>query len=79
MLRLSEKRGGGGEFKTCNSHVTAYISVLNFLQVCVKSITYFKIVIALYMAVVFLKHCHSVDSFDSISVDTDPNDPIQSA
>ena len=36
----------GGKFKWCNSHVTAYISVLKFLQVSVKSITNFKIVIA---------------------------------
>ena len=70
----SEKRE---EFKRCNSHVTANISVLKFLQVSVKSITYiFKIVIALYMTV--FRHCHSVDSIDSISVDTDPTDPIRS-
>ena len=31
-----------------------YISVLKFLQVIVKSITYFKIVIALYMTILFL-------------------------
>ena len=48
------KSGGGGEFKRCNSHVTAYISVLKFLQVSVKSITHFKIAIALYMPVLFL-------------------------
>ena len=34
--------------------MTAYISVLEFLQVNVKSITHFKIVIALYMQVLFL-------------------------
>ena len=34
--------------------MTAYISVLKFLQVSVKSITHFKIVIALYMSVLFL-------------------------
>ena len=32
----------------------AYISALKFLQVSVKSITHFKIVIALYMPVLFL-------------------------
>ena len=55
--------------------MTAYISVLKFLQVRVKSITHFKIVIALYMPVSFFKLCHSVDSIDSISVDTDTADP----
>ena len=69
----SEKRE---EFKRCNSHVTAYISELKILQVSVESNTHFKIVIALYMTV--FKHCHSVDSIDSISVDTDPTDPIRS-
>ena len=54
----------------------AYISVLKFLQVCVKSIIHFKIVIALYVPVLFFKHCHSVESTDSISVDTDPTSPI---
>ena len=44
----------GGKFKRCNSHMTAYISVLKFLQVSVKSITHFKIAIALYMPVLFL-------------------------
>ena len=39
---------------TPNSHMTAYISVLKFLQVSVKSITHFKIAIALYMPVLFL-------------------------
>ena len=34
--------------------MTAYIYVLKFLQVSVKSITSFKIVIALYMPVLFL-------------------------
>ena len=34
--------------------MTAYISVLKFLQVSVKSIAHFKIVIALYMPVLFL-------------------------
>ena len=48
---LGAKRG---KFKRCNSHVTAYISVLKLLQVSVKSITHFKIVIALYMPVLFL-------------------------
>ena len=33
---------------------TVYISVLKFLQVKIKSITHFKIVIALYMPVLFL-------------------------
>ena len=47
-------KSGGGEFKRCNSHVTAYIYVLKFLQVSVKSITHFKIAIALYMPVLFL-------------------------
>ena len=69
----SEKRE---EFKRCNSHVTVYISVLKILQVGVKSITHFKIVIALYITV--FKHCHLVDIIDSISVDTDPTDPIRS-
>ena len=55
----------GGELKRCNGHVTAYISVLKFLQVSVKSITHFKIVIALYMPVLFFKHCHSVDRINS--------------
>ena len=67
-----------GEFKWCNSHVTAYISVLKFLQVSVKNITRFKTVIALHMPVLFFKHCHSVESIDSINVDTDPTDPIRS-
>ena len=75
IFRLSEKRG---ELKRCNSHVTAYKSVLKFLQVSVKSITYFKIVIALYMPVLFFKHCHLVDSIDAISVDTYPTGPIRS-
>ena len=68
---------GGGGFKRCNSHAMAYISVLKFLQVSAKSITHFKIVIALYMPVLFFKHYHSVDSIDSISVNTDPTDPIR--
>ena len=69
----------GGEFKWCNSHVTAYISVLNFLQVSVKSITHFKIVIAFSVHASFIfKHCHSVESTDSISVDKDPTDTIRS-
>ena len=74
-FRPSEKRG---ELKRCNSHVAAYISVLKFLKVSVKSITHFKIVIALYMPFLFFKHCHSVDSIDSINVDTYPTDPIRS-
>ena len=43
----------------------AYISVLKFLQVSVKSITHFKIVIALYKSVLFSNHYHSVDSIGS--------------
>ena len=70
------KSGGGGEFKRCNSHVMAYISVRTFLQVCVKSIAHFKSVIALHVSFIF-KHCHSVDSIDSISVDTDPSEPMR--
>ena len=70
--------GGGGGFKRCNSHVTAYKSVLKFLQVSVKSITHFKTVIALYMPVLFFKHCHLVDRIHSISVDTYPTDLIRS-
>ena len=45
-------------------------SELKFLQVNVKSITQFKSVITLYMPVLLFKHCHSVDSIGSISVDT---------
>ena len=74
MFWLSEKQGG--EFKPCNSHVMAYISVLKFLQVSVKSITYFKRVTALYKSVLLFKHCHSVDSINSIRVDPEPNDLI---
>ena len=48
----------GGEFKRCNSHVMAYISVLKFLQVSVESITHFKSVIVLYKSVLVFKHCH---------------------
>ena len=58
--------------------MTAYISVLKFLQVSAKSITHFKIAIALYMPVLFFKHCHLVEITDSISVNTDPNDLIRS-
>ena len=54
--------------------MTAYIFALKFLQVSVKSIAHFKIMIALYMPVFFFKHCHKVDSINSISVDTDPTD-----
>ena len=78
-FKLSEKRG---EFKRCNSHVTAYISVLKFLQVSVKNITHFKSAIALYKvskgarSVLYFTHCHSVDSINSISVDPEPTDPI---
>ena len=68
----------GGNFKRCNSHVTTYISVLKFLQVSVKSITHFKSVIASYKSVLVFKHCHSVDSIDSIRVDPDQTDPIRS-
>ena len=78
-FRLSEKRGGGGGgggFKQCNSHVTAYIALLKFLQVSVISITHFNSMIALNMPVLLFKHCHSVESIDSISVDTDPTDTI---
>ena len=35
-------------------------------------------VIALYKSILFFKHCHLVDSFDSISVDPDQTDPIRS-
>ena len=70
------KSGGFGGFKQCNSHVMAYIALLKFLQVSVTSITHFNSVIALYMPVLLFKHCHSVESIDSISVDTDPTDPI---
>ena len=59
-----------------NSHVTANISVLKFLQVSVESITDFKSVIALYKLALLFKHCHSVDSIDLISVDPEPTDPI---
>ena len=72
---LSEKRG---EFKRCKSHVTAYISALKFLQVSVKSIIYFKSVIALYKSVLFFKLCHSVDCIDSITDDPEQTDPIPS-
>ena len=44
----------GGNLNGVTAIVTAYISVLKFLQVSVKSITHFKIVIALYMSVLFL-------------------------
>ena len=71
---LKSGGGGGGEFIWCNSHVTAYKSVLKFLQVGVKSITNFK----MYKSVLFFKYCHSVDSIDSISVDTEPTEPIRS-
>ena len=50
----------GGGFKRCNSHLTAYITVLKFLQVSVKSITHFKIVIVLYMPVVFLSTANTI-------------------
>ena len=75
FLGFLKSRGG---CKCCKSHMTAYISVLKIQQVSVKSITHFKIVIALYMPVLFFKHCHSVDSIDSISVNTYPNDSIRS-
>ena len=32
---------------------------------------------SVYMPVLFFKHCHSVESTDSISVDTDPTDTIR--
>ena len=54
------------------------IYLLKFLQVSAKSITHFEIVTALYMPVLFSKHRHSVDSINSISVDTYPTDPIRS-
>ena len=69
-------KSGGGGFKQCNSHVMAYIALLKFLQVSVISITHFNSVIALYIPVLLFKHCHSVEIFDLISVDTDPTDPI---
>ena len=72
---FEESTTTAGEFKRCNSNVMAYISVLKFLQVSVKSITQFKSVIALYKSVLFLS-CHLVDSIDSISADPDPTDPI---
>ena len=70
------KSGGAGEFKQCNSHVMAYIALLKFLQVSVISIIHFNSVIVWYMPVLLFKHCHSVESIDSISVDTDPTDTI---
>ena len=76
FLGFLKSGGMGGGFKQCNSHVTAYIALLKFLQVSVISITHFNSVIALYMPVLLFKHCHSVESIDSISVDTDPTDTI---
>ena len=76
FLGFLKSGGGGVGFKQCNSHVTAYIALLKFLQVSVISIIHFNSVIALYMQVLLFKHCHSVESIDSISVDTDPTDTI---
>ena len=47
--------------------MTAYIALLKFLQVSVISITHFNSVIALCMPVLLFKHCHSVESIDSMT------------
>ena len=57
--------------------MTAYIFVLKFLQVCVKSFTHLKSVIALYKSVLFLSTASKLIVSDSNSVDPDPTDPIR--
>ena len=56
------------EFKRCNSCVTAYISVINFLQVSVKASHILKAWVPCSCHFNF-KHCHLVGSLDSTRVD----------